>query len=335
MSTGFKKAERKQVKIKIAISGPSGSGKSYSALLIAKGIARKPNGTYGRIAVLDSENDSASLYAGLPGMPEFDSMGVEAPFHTDKYLRGIKAAVDAGYDVLVIDSGSHQWAGEGGILDRKDKEQLAKPGANSFTLWAKYTPEHESFKAAINQAPIHVIMTMRSKQEYAIEQSGGEGGGRGKATPKKVGMAPVQREGQEYEFTVAFDMSMENLASVSKDRTSLFSGQFFKPSEETGRKIIDWLASGKAEEPKAPPLTAEEQMRVGALRSAHNKVTWPEGSIADYCTRAFNEASPLKITDEQFHRLLGLLQSQTAAQARVGLAGELGPLAEPGQPGVA
>jgi hypothetical protein len=237
----FKRAERKGVKIKLGLTGPSGSGKTYSALKLAAGLGKK-------IAVLDTENDSAQLYAGMEGIPEFDSVTMNPPFHSDKYKKAIDSAVAGGYDVLIIDSVSHQWNGEGGIMDRMDKEKLANPRANSYTMWSKYTPEHERFKQSIVQSPIHIIATMRSKSEYVMQ-----GNEKGKMTPQKVGMAAVQRDQFEYEFTTIFDISMEHYASVSKDRTGLFDGETFKIEEIHGQKVIQWLNAAKiAYEPPKP-----------------------------------------------------------------------------------
>jgi superfamily II DNA or RNA helicase len=152
----FKKAERKKAKLKIAITGPSGSGKTYSALQLATGLGKK-------IALIDTENDSASLYADRF---EFDTLNIEPPFTIKKYLEAMKAAQAGGYDVLVIDSLSHAWAGEGGILERKSAKD--NQGGNSYTNWAQFTKEHEEFKSALLYADIHVIGNMRSKQDYVM-----------------------------------------------------------------------------------------------------------------------------------------------------------------------
>lgn len=306
--SGFKKAERKSVKVKLAITGPSGSGKTYSALLIAKGLV----GPSGKIAVIDTENDSASLYSGLPGMPDFDSQRITPPFLTDKYIRLIKEAVALKYDALIIDSTSHQWNGEGGILDRMDKEKMAKQGANTYTMWAKYTPEHEAFKAAINNSDIHIVSTLRSKQDYVLTE-----GKNGKQTPQKVGMAPIQREGAEYDYTVVFDMSMENYASVSKDRTSLFMGKNFKPSDETGMEIAVWLQSGKIVEPGQLPQTAAElqrkdDVRMSLLLGAIDPTRWPKGSVNIYMQHHFKTAKLNELTEIQFAQLLDVVKTTAA-----------------------
>lgn len=243
----FKRAERKQAKLKIAITGPSGSGKTFSALLIADGIGQK-------IAVIDTENRSASLYAGMDKGPlagiNFDILEIEPPYTIRKYLDGIEAAEKAGYDVLVVDSLSHAWAGEGGLLDKKTA--LDARGGNSYTNWAQITPEQERFKSRILQADVHVICTMRSKQDYVLEVNE-----KGKSAPRKVGLAPIQRDGMEYEFTTVLDMAMDHNAVASKDRTGLFDGMVFKPSRETGIKIMKWLKAAKPIE-KPEPRPARE-----------------------------------------------------------------------------
>lgn len=229
----FKKAERKQTKLKIGISGPSGSGKTFSALRLATGIAKKLNG---KIAVIDSERGSASLYSDKF---DFDVNDLNPPYTTEKYIDAMKEAVAGGYSVLVIDSVSHAWAGEGGLLNQK--EQLDSRGGNSFANWSKMTPKQERFISAIIHAPIHVIVTMRSKQEYAQITDGG------KLKVQKLGLAPVQRDGFEYEMTIVFDVAMNHEAETSKDRTGLFVDKIFQITEQTGDVLIEWLNGGAKE----------------------------------------------------------------------------------------
>lgn len=246
--TAFQKAIRKQTKLKIAITGPSGSGKTFSALLIASGIGKK-------IAVVDTENKSASLYADMGKGPlsgiVFDTLEIEPPYTIAKYTGAIEDAEKEGYDVLIIDSISHAWAGEGGLLDKKTA--LDARGGNSYTNWATITPEHERFKAKLLNCDLHLICTMRSKQDYVLEVNE-----KGKSVPRKVGLAPIQRDGMEYEFTTVLDLAMDHNAAASKDRTSLFDGQIFKPSIETGKKIMAWLMGG-AKVASARPAPAEQK----------------------------------------------------------------------------
>lgn len=243
----FQKAERKQAKLRLGITGPSGSGKTMSGLLIAAGLGK-------RIAVVDTENRSASLYAGMTTGPlagiEFDILELEPPYTVDKFTAAIIAAEAEKYDAIFLDSISHEWAGEGGLLDKKSALD-ARPSSNSYTNWAGITKEHEAFKGKFLNANIHVLCSMRSKQDYVLEMNE-----KGKQAPKKVGLAPIQRDGMEYEFTVVFDLAMDHNAIVSKDRTSLFDGQVFKPTVETGKKLLAWLMGGKPT-PKAAPSPAQ------------------------------------------------------------------------------
>ena len=233
---GFRKAERRKAKLRLGIVGPAGSGKTYSALLIAKGLG-------GRVAVIDTENGSADLYANVM---EYDVCTLEAPYTVQKYLTAIDEAEKAGYETLIIDSLTHAWAGEGGLLDQQGKIADAGRG-NSYTAWRQITPLHNRLVEAMLTSKCHVIATMRSKTEYVLEADD-----KGRQVPKKVGMAPVQREGMDYEFTTVFDLSLTHNATVSKDRTSLFDGQIFKPDEQTGKALLEWLESG-ADVPEVKP----------------------------------------------------------------------------------
>jgi hypothetical protein len=241
----IRKAQRCAIKIKLAITGPSGSGKTLGALLLAKGLVGD-----GRILVIDSEDGSSNLYSDhkLTAGVDYDVLELDAPYNTQKYIEALALGQKEGYDVIVIDSISHAWAGEGGILDKKNA--IDSRGGNSFTNWGKVTKDHELFKSKIVHAKCHVIVTMRSKQEYIIESND-----KGKQAPRKVGLAPVQREGMEYEFTTVFDCAMDHTYEVSKDRTGLFDGRMEKLSIDTGAEIKDWL-SGGAEAPPEPDVGA-------------------------------------------------------------------------------
>lgn len=240
----IKKAERKAVKIKLAITGPSGSGKTMGGLLLAKGLSGK-----GKVLIIDSEDGSSNLYADhqLVGM-DFDVIEIDAPYTVTKYLQALEAGQKAQYDVIVIDSISHAWAGEGGLLDKKTALDAGGRG-NSYTNWASITKEQEAFKAKIIHSPCHVVVTMRSKQEYIVETND-----KGKQAPRKVGLAPIQRDGMEYEFTTVFDCGMDHNFQASKDRTGIFDGRIEKITEKTGIEIREWLNSGA---PVAKQPTAE------------------------------------------------------------------------------
>jgi hypothetical protein len=227
---GFKKAERKQAKIKMGIAGPSGSGKTLGALLIAGGLT---GGNFDKIGIVDTENGSANLYAGTTvgsqKLGAYQVLGIEPPYEAIKYIAAIKLAEQEGIDVLIIDSITHAWAGQGGLLDKQGA--LADKTGNSFAAWRKITPEYNLLVDTILQSKIHIIVTMRSKTEYSIE------GGK----VHKVGMAPVVREGFEYELSLVLDVGQNHQATVSKDRTGLFDGKIFIPTMETGKTLKTWL----------------------------------------------------------------------------------------------
>ena len=225
----FRKAERRKAKLRLAITGPAGSGKTYGALQIAQGLG-------GRIAMIDTENGSGDLYSSIC---EYDIMNINAPFDPRKYIQAIHDAENEGYDVLIIDSLSHCWISEGGLLDMK--EQLATSGKyNSFSAWSKVTPIQNKLIEAMLTSKCHIIATMRSRTDYVQCVND-----KGRTEIRKVGLAPVQRDGMDYEFSVVFDLNNEHTVNVSKDRTSIFDGKNFTLSSETGATLLDWLNSGK------------------------------------------------------------------------------------------
>jgi hypothetical protein len=240
----FRKAERRKAKLRLGLAGPAGSGKTYSALLIAKGLG-------GRVAMIDTEHHSGELYADLY---DYDTTVIEPPFRPDKYTEAIKAAEEAGYDVIIIDSLSHAWAGEGGLLDMQGK--IADSGkGNSYTAWRSVTPKHNALVESMLQSKAHVIGCFRSKQDYVQQKDEKTG----KTEIKKVGMAPIFRDGCEYEFSCFLDLSLDHNATSSKDRTRLFDGTIFQPSVKTGEALIEWLNSGTdipAPSPQADPQPA-------------------------------------------------------------------------------
>lgn len=241
----FKKAERKQSKLRLALSGASGSGKTIGALMIAKGLG-------GSIAVLDTENGSASLYAD---MFDFDVVNLAPPFNPERFIEVIKAAEKAGYDTLIIDSSTHEWSGTGGCLEIVDNLAKAKFRGNSWSAWSEVTPRHRAFVDAMLQSKMHIITTMRSKTETAQVEVNG------KKQVQKLGMKTEQRDGIEYEFTVCLDLVHDsNYAMVSKDRTQLFANEPQRISVDTGVMLLEWLNSAKSEilDTPTPPLKVVE-----------------------------------------------------------------------------
>ena len=241
MTNPFQKATKERARLRLALIGPSGSGKTYTSLQV--GTALK-NG--GRVALVDTERGSASKYADLF---DFDVLELET-FEPQNYIRAIEAASGAGYDVLILDSLSHAWAGVGGILSFVDTETMKSKSRNAYTEgWRKATPLHNRLVDAMIQADLHLIVTMRAKTEYVMETDQ-----RGKTAPRKVGMAPVQRDGLEYEFDVVGDMDLDNNLVVSKTRCPALTGKMFaKPGDDLAGILNGWLMDGTEPAPRKAP----------------------------------------------------------------------------------
>lgn len=333
----FQKAERKKAKLRLAIEGPSGSGKTYSALLVARGVV----GEKGKIAVIDTERGSADLYCDLT---PFDSVQFTPPFSPEKYIAAIKEAEKQGYDAIVIDSLSHAWNAEGGILSLHDKAVKASRSGNSFMAWKDVTPVHNRLVDAILGASIHVIVTMRTKTEYSQEKDE-----KGKTQIRKVGTAPIQRDGIEYEFTLVLDINQEHIASASKDRTTMFDGQHFIPTVETGECLARWLNEGKdaqvptpqqepetvtpaqqepvtrdatgvpepkrAEKKKDEPTISDEQVAEyrTAIAALQNARGWTRDAAVTFHKQVLASAKVnelKKLTVEKFTVVMGLIQTE-------------------------
>ncbi|MEA3641749.1 MAG: ATP-binding protein [Lamprobacter sp.] len=268
----FVKAQRQQAKLRLAICGPSGSGKTYSALQIARGLAPE-----GQIAMIDTERGSGSLYADLT---EYDIAPISPPFTPKRYIELIQGAAAAGYKVLIIDSLSHAWCGEGGVLELVDRAAAASRSGNSFMAWREVTPHHNALVDAILGAELHIIATLRTKTAYDIVDNG-----KGKKEPIKIGLAPVQRDGLEYEFTLVMDLSVEgHVATATKDRTRLFDGLHFIPTPETGESLSQWLA-GDAEAAAASRETLKRLVAdVNSVDAVPALTTWWRGEARSIAT---------------------------------------------------
>ena len=220
----LRKSSKKKAKIKLALQGPSGSGKTYSALLLAYGLC----GDWTKIAVIDSENNSADLYASLG---DYNVVSLEGHYDPETYIDAIKICQKAGMEVIIIDSMSQCW-------DNLLEYHASIPG-NSFTNWQKVTPRMTSLIQMILQADCHVISTMRCKQDYVLSEKNG------KMVPEKVGLKAVMRDGIDYEYTIVFDINMKHQALVSKDRTNLFVNRpEFTITPHIGKEILDWCNDG-------------------------------------------------------------------------------------------
>lgn len=231
MTFQIRPAERRQAKLRLALIGVSGSGKSRGAINIAAGLG-------GKFVIIDTERKSADLYAHLT---EFDVLNLERPFTPEKYIQAIEYCEKQGYNTIIIDSLSHAWAGEGGLLDMQDAATQASKTKNSYTAWKEVTPWYNRLVDTILQSNAHIIATMRVKTHYEVVNDNG------KARPIKVGLAPIQREGLDYEFTVVLDLDKDSkFYSSSKDRTQLFEGKHEQLTKETGERLLNWLNDGRS-----------------------------------------------------------------------------------------
>jgi hypothetical protein len=247
----FKKATRKGTKLRMAIQGVSGSGKTMTALKIAGGLC--PGGMIG---VIDTEHGSAAKFAGLPGISDFQHCEMEPPFHPDRIVEAIAQASIDGFDVLIIDSLSHMWTGTGGLLEAVDNIAARSKSQNTYTAWKDATPIQNKMIDAIIRANIHIIVTLRTKTEYVIEQKTGANG-KSYSVPKKVGMAPVQRDGLEYEFDIVAEMTADHELIIVKTRCPAIDSQIFdRPGSEVGTTLREWLDGAEPIEPRVEPFLA-------------------------------------------------------------------------------
>lgn len=257
----FIKATKSQSKLRLALCGLAGSGKTYSALAIAAGIAaemRRLGHGQGRIALIDTEHESASLYAD-----RFDFDTAPLDNHSPRaYVDMIREAEAGGYDVVIVDSLSHAWAGKNGALEQKDN--AAARGGNSWTAWRDITPMHNALVDAMLASKAHIIATMRQKMEYIQTTEGG------KTKIEKVGLAAIQREGMEYEFTCVGDLGLDHVLRIGKTRLDgvLSTGEAFeRPGELFAKKVYGWLMSGAAPVARAAPAVTPTATIVDSLHA--------------------------------------------------------------------
>lgn len=256
MASLFRKATREQAKLRAALIGPAGSGKTYSSLAMACELARlmkEAGAGAGRVALIDTECGSAELYAKT-----FDFDVMDLSDHSPlSYVDALRAAESERYDVVVVDSLSHAWMGKNGALAQVD-QAVERGAGNSFSAWRSITPKHNQLVEAILAVKLHVIATIRAKTEYVQEKDD-----KGKTQIKKLGMAAVQRDGLEYEFTMVGDIDLSNTMKISKTRLDgvVMPGDIFeKPGAALAKKIYAWLMDGSA--PRAPVPKAEPPVPV-------------------------------------------------------------------------
>lgn len=245
----FKKATRSGIFARVALIGPSGSGKSYKGLLLGEALKGDK-----RLAAIDTERGSLNRYASDF---DFDCLALES-FSPETYIEAMEAAASSGqYGALLVDSLSHAWIGKDGALEQVDKIAKRSGSGNSFMAWREVTPMHNRLVDTLLRMPIHLIVTVRSKTEYIMEEND-----RGKKVPKKVGMAPIQRDGLEYEFDIVGDLNLENEFIVSKTRATFLRGQIIPmtQTEKLGKSILAWCSEGGEPQLSQEPVKKEEPL---------------------------------------------------------------------------
>ena len=256
----FTKALMEQVWLKILLSGASGSGKSFSALRMATGIAKKCNS---RVAFIGTEGSRNKYYASIF---DYDLLELEDPFTIDKYIEAIDAAIAAGYKVLIIDSLTHEWLW---LNDTHDK----MPG-NSFQNWGKLKPKHREFMDKILTCPIHIIATSRSKDEWVLETDA-----KGRQVPRKVGLGAQQDKNITYEYTVSLIIEQDtHIAHADKDNTKLFDGRYDVLTEKDGEALYDW-----ANNSEIPPTVKEPKKFDGVDITVENELKLIKQEIITLC----------------------------------------------------
>lgn len=248
----IRKSERRKAKMKLALQGSSGSGKTYSSLLIAKGLA---GNDFTKVAVIDTENGSADLYAHLG---DYNVISLQPPYSPERYIEAIKLCENAGIEVVIIDSISHCWDY---LLDVHSNMV-----GNSFTNWGKITPRQNAFVNKILQSDTHILATMRVKQDYVLNQKNG------KTIPEKVGLKAVQRNDVDYEFTIVFDIDIAHNTKASKDRTGLFIDKpEFVINTATGKKLLAWCNEGSKDEIECIKADIENCTTLEELRAVYSE----------------------------------------------------------------
>jgi len=290
MST-FKKATRKGSFARIALIGPSGSGKSYTGLVLASTLAAGS-----KVAAIDTERGSLSKYAD-----EFDFDKIEPEtFNPAEYTDLIHAAAREGYNALLIDSLTHAWAGAGGALEMVDKAAKRSQSNNTYVAWRDVTPLHNQLVDAMISFPGHLVVTLRAKTEYIVEKDE-----KGRSYPRKVGLAPIQRDGLEYEFDLVGDMNLDNewIISKSRLRSLQLTGKVIKyPDAAFAKQILNWYQSdGSDDKPVSIPQRSDKEIE--ALVEVGKSNNLEAKGILDLSMKMFGD-SPRNLGVREFNLLL-------------------------------
>lgn len=280
----LRKAERKKAKLRIGLGGPSGSGKTYSALLMANGMA-----PWEKIVMIDTENGSGELYSDLG---PYNVITITPPFTPEVYIEAIRACERGEMDVVIIDSITHEWDGQGGCLEIVDKL------GGKYQDWGKVTPRHKAFIDKILQSTCHIITTVRKKQDYDMVKTSD-----GKTRVEKLGMKEITREGFEYELTLNFELDIRHNAKAGKDRTGLFMDEpEVVIDQNIGKKLMAWANSG-AEPSKADTNAQFKKDIVELCKELVPNFNWKTAKGGDYTTKV-KELSGLDLTEQNYEAIV-------------------------------
>lgn len=306
MALTFKKATKTQSKLRLSIAGPAGAGKTFTALKLATEMG-------GKIAVIDTERGSASKYSD---MFEFDVLELD-DFHPEKYIEAMQAAEKAGYEILIIDSTTHEWNGKNGILELHEAAIQRQRTKNSYTAWADVTPLHTRFIDAILGSKCHIIASVRSKVEYVQDKND-----RGQTEVRKVGMASIQREGMDYEYDIQIELSIEHVGVITKTRCAALDGKTFKkPGRELAEILVAWLSDGATpapeKKPEATPAAAVSDEMLAEIEGLWQKYGQKLGgkvvAFADYLHQKKGISDPHWMTQDEAAKMLGWLRDKESA----------------------
>ena len=291
-------ARREKMKAAIAYIGGSGSGKTLSMLITAYGMMKEAypdladEEVFQKIGVVDTEHRRSQIYAGTTitdlKIHPFYHIDLQAPFSPSRYDEAIRALKNGGCEVVIVDSLSHAWDGEGGLLE------MQQQAGGNFQAWAKVKPHIQSFIKSLTENDVHILASMRTKQDYQVEQ-----GETGKLDIKKLGLKPIQKDDLEYEFMIVWQLDQDHIARTTKDNSGIFENQPAKVTPEHGSKLFKWLDQGvdvKAEE------EAKRQELISSIELWRNEYEAVENLVAQLETKVSGKLTdmPLKLAQRVF-----------------------------------